>query len=620
GTAVDDIKQAGDYREEASGNAPVSELEAKNIKQALLSDVTGKTSDADMREADGGTSADAATQGTGDANSEFKAPEVNMEGAPEFKTPRHATLEDVRGLIFAGMLRQEEIDPPDFLVPECPPHWKLPAPPDLKTNAYLVNDIRAKHTDFTGNWERLYDLFKLCAKDMKPPESWDTVVNVAAMAKLKAAVSPYPEKSQRMPPSPGSHPTNRLEVISRVQAAVVGVTRALDSQASDTQLQPTYPKVHKAQRRPKDHQPGHDSVRRAGEKTVVSKEAAHSMLPGGVVWKEDRPDVRQAIVAGLKYDTAMEWIGNDRAAHGYFRQPQLVKMLVSMNVLASSRQDPLEQPPAQEPEETASISSFEEEEEEIAPEIMEDDEEAADDDGVETKKPLESEPPVKRPRSGSNERSQGSNPKPKKQRRKAVKKNTSAPQGSTKDPENGETSWRIYGVLVQYPSSTKSASCQTPGFPEYEIHKYSYDVVHDRWNREAYQEVLDSEPWVTMLQGRIRVFYFHERDMLYAKALKRVEDIVDAMHKHAQAIWERGHWVPVPTEEKAEIAMESQRKSRRNALRRAFKTLLDRSHDTPGFLTAIDDEEWLQYVPDNVKRHIKPVAIRKLNPLSLTRS
>ncbi|POM80125.1 Leucine-rich repeat-containing protein [Phytophthora palmivora] len=37
------------------------------------------------------------------------------------------------------------------------------------------------------------------------------------------------------------------------------------------------------------------------------------------------------------------------------------------------------------------------------------------------------------------------------------------------------------------------------------------------------QIILDSEPWVTMLQGRIRVFYFHERDMLYAKALKLVE-------------------------------------------------------------------------------------------------
>ncbi|POM57601.1 Hypothetical protein PHPALM_37863 [Phytophthora palmivora] len=370
--------------------------------------------------------------------------------------------------------------------------------------------------------------------------------------------------------------------------------------------------------------------------------------------------------------------------------------------------DPEYQPPTQEPEESSSSSSSEEEDEEVAPEILDEDDDAENDDGVKSKETPESKPPAKRPRSVSSEKSQGSNPKPKKQRRKATKKNTSAPQSSSgslgnkvitrpkhpsvlarksyaeltvddlqtaEDPENGETSWRIYGVLVQYPSSTKSASCQTPGFPEYEIHKYSYDVVHDRWNRGAYQEILDSEPWVTMLQGRIRVFYFHERDMLYAKALKLVEDIVDVMYKHAQAIWERGHWVPIPTEERADIVLESQRKSRRNALCRAFKTLLDRSHDTPGFLpslwnepglwqfpdkccywiwedpraeelggptcesldlqlatldmrkparvqwsTAIDDEEWLQYVPSNVKRHIKPVAIRKLNPLSLTHS
>ncbi|POM73308.1 Hypothetical protein PHPALM_9854 [Phytophthora palmivora] len=834
---ADDIKHAGDSREAASSDASVSRPEVKDVKQTSPSGASGKTPDVEMRKADGDTSADATTQETGTADSESKAPDVTMEGAPEFETPRHATLEDVRGLIFAGMLRQEEVVLPDFLVPECPPHWKLPDPPNLKTNAYLVgvpgivNDIRAgafamggyggattligfeelsdddlqelkeicgvrggvdvlnprrsplssydldnslnsigvrremasllrhfnstrfaervfkttgylrqvlgayksmrslaiaqqgptaiqqaealsklesaesehkialqeqktryqdeidflesertqlktrladseaqvrilksrlesatvdpwkfsdflqEHTDFTGNWERLHDLFKLCVKDAKPPESRDTVVNVAAMDKRKVAVAPYPEKSQRMPPSSGTDSTNRPDVLDL--SGPGGSSQSGSGADSETQTAATRaPKVRKVQRRPKDHQPGRDLVRRAGEKTVVSKETAHSMLLGGVVWKEVRPDIRQAILAGLKYDTAMEWIGNDRAAHGHFRQPQLIKMLVSMmywrrldktpcskyvpeayyemaderldrrlrrgdvpapwenlddhvvypdedadSTVDDVENDPEYQPPAQEPEESASSSGSEEEDEEVAPEILDEDDDAENDDG-------------------------DSNPKPKKQRRKATKKNTSVPQGSSgslgnkivtcpkhpsvlarksyaeltvddlqtaEDPENGETSWRIYGVLVQYPSSTKSASCQTPGFPEYEIHKYSYDVVHDRWNRGAYQEVLDSEPWVTMLQGRIRVFYFHERDMLYAKTLKLVEDIVDVMHKHAQAIWERGHWVPIPTEEKADIVLESQRKSRRNALRRAFKTVLDRSHDTPGF-------------------------------------
>ncbi|POM71379.1 Hypothetical protein PHPALM_12065, partial [Phytophthora palmivora] len=911
------------------------------------SGASGKTPDVEMRKADGDASADATAQETGTADSESKAPDMNMEGAPEFKTPRHATLEDVRGLIFAGMLRHE-VDLPDFLVPECPPQWKLPDPPNLKINEYLVgvpgivNDIRAgafamegyggaitligfeelsdddlqelkeicgarggvdvlnprrsplssydldnalnsigvrremasllrhfnstrfaerifkttgylrqvlgayrsmrslavaqqgptaiqqavdarrkikelkrswkftcdygflelqealgklesaesehkvalqgqktryqdeidfleseraelkarladseaqvrilksrlesatvdpwkfsdflqEHTDFTGNWDRLHDLFKFCVKDTKPPESWHIVVNVAAMDKRKAVVAPYPEKSQRMHPSSGSGSTNRPEVLDLTGPG--SSSQSGSGAASDKQLQPAVPKVRKVQRRPKDHQPSRDSVRRAGEKTVVSKEAAHSILPGGVVWKEARPDVRQAILAGLKYDTAMEWIGNDRAAHGHFRQPQLVKMLVSMmywrrldkapwskyvpeayyemaderfdrrlrrgdvpapcgnlddhvvypdedadSTVDDVENDPEYQLPTQEPEESSSSSSSEEEDDEVAPEILDEDDDAENNDGVKAEEPLESKPPAKRPWSVSNEKSQGSNPKPKKQRRKAAKKNTSAPQGSSaslrnkvvtrpkhpsvlarksyaeltvddlqtaEDPENGETSWRIYGVLVQYPSSTKRASCQTPGFPEYEIRSHL-------------------------------VFYFHERDMLYAKALKLVKDIVDVMYKHAQAIWERGHWVPIPTEEKADIVLESQRKSRRNALRRAFKTLLDRSHDTPGFLpslwnepglwqfpdkccywiwegpraeelggpscknldlqlatldmreparvhwsTAIDDEEWLQFVPDNVRHHIKPGAIRKLNPLSLTHS
>ncbi|POM72209.1 Hypothetical protein PHPALM_11115 [Phytophthora palmivora] len=193
---------------------------------------------------------------------------------------------------------------------------------------WKFSDFLQEHTDFTGNWERLHDLFKLCVKDAKPPESWDTVVNVAAMDKRKAVVPPYPEKCQllrvaQVHETQGSKESQNSKKSSRSQ-------KSQGSKTSDKQLQPTAPKVRKVQRRPKEHQPGRDSVRRADEKTVVSKEAAHSMLPGGVVWKEVRPDVRQAILAGLKYDAAMEWIGSDRAAHGHFRQPQLVKILVSM--------------------------------------------------------------------------------------------------------------------------------------------------------------------------------------------------------------------------------------------------------------------------------------------------
>ncbi|EGZ10493.1 hypothetical protein PHYSODRAFT_337306 [Phytophthora sojae] len=986
----------------------------------------GKTSDADMREADGNASADAATQETGDANSGSKAPDaggatsnVNMEGAPKFKTPRHTTLEDVSGLIFAGMLRQEEVDFLNFLVPERPPHWKLPAPPNLKTNAQLVgvpgivNDIRAgafamegyggattlvgfeelsdedlqglkevsfeldhtlnfigirremasllrhfnstrlaervfkmtgylrrvleayrhmisladsqqgasavqdtvdtrrkykelkcswkftcdywllevqeplgkadsagdqqktalqeqmvqyqdeidslesekaqlkarladseaqvqilksrleaaaavdpwkfsdflqKHTEFTGNWERFHDLFKFCinvvvkhrtrisncddikrhggrtigrdqaavadqeglSRDLKrldntqariddqsrrpkaaedrrgrigsaqqlaqvidreliadrrsgsivdqtpivdrrswivdrepimdrrstrmgstwgrsqgknpPPESWDTVINVTAMDKRKAAVAPYPEKSTRMPPSSGSGSSSRPEILD--------LTGPGSKSRSGTRHTFEVHKLQGSQRRPKNHQPGRDSVRRAGEKNVVSKEAAHTMLPGGIVWKEVRPDVRQAILAGLRNDTAMEWIGSDRAALGHFRQPQPTQMLVSMmhwrrldqtpwskyvpeanyemaderldrrlrrgdtpspwanlddqvvypdedadSTVDDVENDPDYKPPAQDPEEDTSSCS-EVEAGKPAAKIQEGvKEEEEEDDEEEVEEPLESKPPVKRPRSGSSGKSQSSNPKPKKQRRKESQKHTSGTQASgatqetkaptrpkkpftlarksyaeltvedlrtTEVPEDDETSWCIHRILVLYPSSTKSSSCQTPGFPEDEIHK---------------------------------VFYFHERSLLTAKALKLVEEIVDAMHKHAQVIWERGHWVPIPTEATGDTLMES-------------------SDNTPGFIpsllhepgvwkipdkcchwiwedptattqlaaldmreptrvkwnTAADDGEWLQYVPRNVSRHIKPTAIRKLNLLSLVYS
>ncbi|EGZ04487.1 hypothetical protein PHYSODRAFT_262959 [Phytophthora sojae] len=673
-SATSDGKQAT-AGNSASGDTSTGSTKTGVTKRVSFSSATSKTSDADMREADGNASTDAATQETGDANSESKAPDaggvapvVDMEGAPEFKLPRHVTLEDVRGLIFAGMLRQEEVDPPDFLVPERPPHWKLPAPPNLKTNAYLVgvpgivNDIRAgafamegyggattlvsfeelsdedlqglkevcgadagidvlcprrsplsafeldntlnsigirremasllrhfnstrlaervfkmtgylrrvlgayrnmrsladsqqgftatqevvdtrrkykelkrawkftcdywflevqealgkvddaeskykvalgeqktryqdeidslesvkaqlkarladseaqvrilksrlesatvdpwkfsdflqEHTDFTGNWEHLHDLFKLCIKGSKPPESWDTVINVTAMDKRKAAVAPYPEKSTRMPLSSGSGSSGRPENLdltdpsSKPRSGSKTGGKTQDSKKSQGSKKGQDPGNHGIPRRRASRHGGRRTLSLTNEKTVVSKEAAHTMLPGGVVWKEVRPDVRQAILAGLKYDTAMEWIGSDRAAHGHFRQPQLIKMLVSM----------------------------------------------------------------------------------------------------------------MYWCRLDL----------TP------------------WGKyvpEAYYEMADER------LGRC-----------LRRALKLMEDVVDIMHKHAQAIWERGQWVPIPTEEQADATMESQRKSRRNALRRAYKTLVERSRNTPGFIPSLRHEPGLWNFPD----------------------
>ncbi|EGZ18083.1 hypothetical protein PHYSODRAFT_261442 [Phytophthora sojae] len=96
---------SGQTGDSASGDTSTGSTKTGVTKRVSFSSATGKTSDADMREADGNASTDAATQETGDANSESKAPDagdvapdVDMEGAPEFKLPRYATLEDVRRL------------------------------------------------------------------------------------------------------------------------------------------------------------------------------------------------------------------------------------------------------------------------------------------------------------------------------------------------------------------------------------------------------------------------------------------------------------------------------------------------------------------------------------------
>ncbi|EGZ18862.1 hypothetical protein PHYSODRAFT_332589 [Phytophthora sojae] len=354
---------------------------------------------------------------------------------------------------------------------------------------WKFSDFLQEHTDFTALHQGL-------------EASWDTVINVTAMDKRKAAVAPYPEKSTRMPLSSGSGSSGRPEILvltdpgSKPRSGSKTGGKTQDSKKcqgskkapGESPRQSAHPKPHKVQRRPKDHQPGRDSVRRASEKTVVSKEAAHTMLPGGVVWKEVRPDARQAILAGLKYDTAMEWIGSDRAAHGHFRQPQLIKMLVSMmywrrldltpwskyvpeayyetaderldrclrrsdvpppwgnlddhmvypdedadSTVDDIENDPDYQPPAQEPEESASSNSSEEEE--VAPETLEDIEDAEDDDDAEDDngvgEPLEVKPPAKRSRSESSKKAQGSNSKSKKKRRTGNKTDTSATQGSS---------------------------------------------------------------------------------------------------------------------------------------------------------------------------------------------
>jgi len=89
-------------------------------------------------------------------------------------------------------------------------------------------------------------------------------------------------------------------------------------------------KPHKVQRRPSERKPGRATVRKAGEPPSIPKDDACASLPGAVIWKNLRPDHRQAMLGGFKYYDALDRILDDREIHGFFRQPQLIKMLVSM--------------------------------------------------------------------------------------------------------------------------------------------------------------------------------------------------------------------------------------------------------------------------------------------------
>ncbi|KAG6614406.1 uncharacterized protein IUM83_14598 [Phytophthora cinnamomi] len=465
------------------------------------------------------------------------------------------------------------------------------------------------------------------------------------MDKRKAPVPPYPEQSKRLPPSAGpgtpkrpdildltgseSKPKGKANSISNANSGskTLKSKKRQSSRKSQAPESSQNPNRHKVQRRPTDHQPGLESVRRAGEKTTIFKEAARTMLPEGVVWKEVRPDVRQTMLAGIKYDAAMDWVGSDRAAYGHFRQPQLVNMLVSMmywrrldstpwakyvpeayyamvderldrhlqrNEVPSSwgrlddhikyddedadsseddlENDPDYQPPADSPGGSPLSSSSSEEDGEGGEEQGDSEGESNMDDEPPVPKPMS---PVKRTRSADDNSTAVPNKPAKRQRQNASsgRQDSSEPRGtqdtpakprsrnpsvlaskayddltveeltSVEVPGDGDSSWRIHGVLVQYASSSKNSSCQTPGFPEYEIHKYAYDLVRARWDRDAYQKILDSKPWETMFDGRIHVLYFHEWNDLDAGAHKLLNKFVGYMRKHAGAFWERGHCV-----------------------------------------------------------------------------
>ncbi|KAG1684886.1 hypothetical protein DVH05_021511 [Phytophthora capsici] len=201
-----------------------------------------------------------------------------------------------------------------------------------------------KNADVSGNWDRLHELLEHYQDGTVVPSSWDTVINITSLDKRHDPVPDFKEAFDKAAAASSSAGTEKPPVILDLtrpgassksaksppkssKASSGKQPRAKSTGKSKLQKRSSPPKV---QRRPSRHTPGKDSVRRAGEKTSVSKKSVHTMLPGNVVWKEVRPDLRQALLAGIKYEKAMDWLSSDRACHGLFREPQLVKMLVSM--------------------------------------------------------------------------------------------------------------------------------------------------------------------------------------------------------------------------------------------------------------------------------------------------
>eukprot|EP00644_Phytophthora_capsici_P000906 jgi/Phyca11/15916/fgenesh1_pg.PHYCAscaffold_16_\ len=182
-----------------------------------------------------------------------------------------------------------------------------------------------KYTDISGNWDRLHELLELYQDNATVPSSWDIVINITSLDTRRDPVPDFneafdktttalssvatekppvildlthpgaPSKSGKSPPKPSKTSSGKQP---HVKCAGKSKLRKMSSPL-------------KIQRRPSRLTPGEDSVRKAGEKTSVPKKSVHTMLPGNVVWKEVRPDLRQALQAGIQYEKSMDWLSSD---------------------------------------------------------------------------------------------------------------------------------------------------------------------------------------------------------------------------------------------------------------------------------------------------------------------
>ncbi|POM72583.1 Hypothetical protein PHPALM_10674, partial [Phytophthora palmivora] len=210
----------------------------------------------------------------------------------------------------------------------------LKSRPNVKpTDPWGFSEFLQENSEISGNWNRLHDLLVSYQEDTIVPDHWTTIINVTALDERKKPVFPACRAAEE------AAKNTRVLDLTRSDTGVP------DSQSksprylvysSKSQVQTLLPKwplssdLRSLKRRPSGHQPVEDSVLSANASTTVAKSEVYKKLPGDVVWKEVRPDLRQALLSGVAYDKAMEWLASDKEAHSLFSSPVLVQMLVSV--------------------------------------------------------------------------------------------------------------------------------------------------------------------------------------------------------------------------------------------------------------------------------------------------
>ncbi|POM76258.1 Hypothetical protein PHPALM_6525 [Phytophthora palmivora] len=421
------------------------------------------------------------------------------------------------------------------------------------------------------------------------PDHWTTIINVTALDERKKPVPDFkklPSEERARPAAEEAAKDTRVLDLTRSGAGIP------DSQSksprylaypSHSQAQKFSPKrpfksdLRSLQRRPSGHQPVEDS-------------------------KEVRPDLRQALLSGVAYDKAMEWLASDKVAHSLFSSPVLVQMLVSVifsrhldsnpwtkyvqevyyhmvdevSDVESTVDYPKEGPDYKDP---GVVDSESEDDDEGSGSDASGDSDSGGDkskskrsgndkSGVKKSGSKKSENKKSddhsrsgsmRPResdddSDSDDGSLVPTQKSKRSRASVIAHTSpkSHPKSASGSGSKSKGSSGKSRSLVSKPYKSLSVKVlqvvETPttlGFLDYEVHKHSCAILKERWDSERYCAVIrkNRAPWEVMFDNRFSEFYFQKCNKLGPMVLADVEDIVRSMKKHTQAFWERTHWV-----------------------------------------------------------------------------